>query len=73
MSNDNDKHRAELMRALSSISQLGITIIVCVAAGIFIGIKLDNKLNSSPWLTLVFIIIGIGAAFKSILDYAKKG
>ena len=72
MSQDNNKHRTELLGALSSISQIGITIIVCVAAGIFIGRALDSKLSSSPWMTLIFIFIGVGAAFKSIIDYAKR-
>ena len=72
MSQGNDKQRNELLGALSSISQIGITIIVCVAAGIFIGRALDNRFGSSPWMTLIFIFIGVGAAFKSIIDYAKR-
>ena len=72
MSRDNDKQKADLLNALYSISQIGITIIVCVAAGIFIGRALDSRLGTSPWMMLIFIFIGVGAAFKSIVDYAKK-
>jgi len=72
MSQGNDRQRAELLKGFSSLSQIGITIIVCVAAGIFIGRALDDRLGTSPWMMLIFIFIGTGAAFKSIIDYAKR-
>jgi len=61
-----------MMRAFSLLSQMGITIIVCIGAGIFIGKLLDNALGTSPWLILIFTFFGIAAAFKSIFDFAKK-
>jgi len=64
--------RNEFTRALSVLSQIGITIIVCVALGIFLGRLLDNLLGTSPWLLIVFIFLGIAAAFKAIFDFANK-
>lgn len=72
MARDNKEQRGELMRALSSFSQIGITIIACVVIGIVLGKFFDNLFGTSPWLLLVFLLIGIAAAFKSILDIGKK-
>ena len=66
-----DNHR-EYARAYSVLSQIGISIIACVAIGIACGWFLDRWLNTSPWLLLVCTLFGIIAAFKSIFDFAKK-
>jgi len=60
------------MRAFSFLSQIGITILACLAVGILLGRVLDSLLGTTPWLLLVFTLLGIAAAFKSIFDMAKK-
>jgi len=69
---DDNKGQDGFMRALTFLSQIGITILACVAVGILLGRFLDSLLGTSPWLLLVFTLLGIAAAFKSILDIAKK-
>ena len=73
MSRKDEKDRREFARALSFLSQIGITIVVCIMIGIFLGRFLDNLLGTSPWLLLVFTLLGAAAAFKSIFDMSKKG
>jgi ATP synthase protein I len=69
----NDKQqRREIMRALSLLSHIGITIAVCILIGVLLGRFLDSVLGTSPWLLLVFSLLGTAAAFKSLLDIAKK-
>jgi len=72
MSRDSKKQRNEFMQALAFLSQIGVTIIACVAVGILLGRFLDTLLGTSPWLLLVFTLFSIVAAFKSILDLTKK-
>ena len=72
MSGDNKEQRDGFMLSLSFLSQIGITIIACVAVGILLGKYLDSLLGTSPWLLLVFTLLGIASAFKSIFDQAKK-
>lgn len=72
MSRDKNGKQNDFARALSLLSQIGVTIIACIAVGILLGVFLDNLLGTSPWLLLVFTILGIAAAFKSMLDFAKK-
>jgi len=70
--NKNNLDGNEFARALAMLSQIGISIVVCVALGVFLGWLLDRLLGTSPWLIIVFTLSGIGAAFKSIFDFAKK-
>ena len=70
--NDDKEDRKEIRRALSFWMQIGPTIIACVAIGVFIGRLLDNLLGTSPWLLLVFTVLGAAAGFKSIIDLANK-
>lgn len=44
----------------------------CVFIGVFLGRYLDKLLGSSPWLLLVFSLIGVGAAIKVLFDFANK-
>ena len=72
MPRDKKPQKNEFMQAMSVLLQIGITIIACLAIGIFIGWLLDRLFGTSPWLLMVFTFIGIAAAFKSIFDFAKK-
>jgi len=72
MSRDRKPQQNEFMLAFSYLLQIGISIIACLAVGIFLGWLLDRWLGTTPWLLLVFTLLGIGAAFKSIFDFAKK-
>jgi len=62
----------EFSRAMSFFLQISVTIIACLAVGIFLGYILDRYLGTSPWLLMVCTFMGVGAAFKSIFDFAKK-
>ena len=72
MSREKKPQQNEFMQAMSVFLQIGVTIIACLAVGLFLGWLLDRFLGTSPWLLMVFTFIGIAAAFKSIFDFAKK-
>ena len=60
------------LQAFAFLSHFGITIIVCIGIALFAGYQLDRWLGTSPWMLLLFVVLGIMAAFKSIIDFAKK-
>jgi len=72
MSNDKKPQQHEFVRAMAFFIQISVTIIACIAIGIFIGWLLDGLLGTSPWLLMVFSFLGAAAAFKSIFEFAKK-
>jgi len=65
------KQRNNALQALSYFSQIGFTIASCVLIGVFLGMFLDNRLGTSPWLLLIFSLLGTGAAFSSLLKFVK--
>ena len=64
--------KPEDFKGLAMLSQIGITVVACIAIGFFTGRWLDGLLGTSPWLLLLFILLGIGAAFKAVYDIASK-
>ena len=72
MSGGNKGQGNEFARAFAHLLQIGVTIIACIGVGIFLGWLLDSLLGTEPWLLLVFTLLGIAAAFKSIFEFAKK-
>ena len=66
------KDRNAIFKAIALMGHMSISLIVCVALGIFIGRLLDNWLGTTPWLLLLFVFLGIGSSFKLIYDLAKR-
>jgi len=72
MQQDKKPQQNEFVKAMSFFLQIAVTIIACLALGIFLGWLFDNWLGTSPWLLMVFSFVGVAAAFKSIFEFAKK-
>lgn len=66
------KRKNSVLRAMSFASQVGLTMVACVFIGVFLGKYLDTLFNTSPWLLLLFSLLGVAAAFRSIFTLAKK-
>lgn len=64
--------RKNILRAISYTTQIGLTMAACIVIGVLLGLFLDNRLGTDPWLVLVFTFLGCIAAFKSMIDIAKK-
>lgn len=61
-----------ITKALSLVTQLGISMVVPIVICLFIGVFLDRSLNTSPLFLLVFILLGIGAGFRSVYMLTKN-
>ncbi len=59
-------------RELAFYSSLGFTIALSIFIGLAIGLYLDRKFATTPWLMLVFLGLGIAAAFRNIGLAIKK-
>ena len=68
----NKKDRRQL-KTLAYYSSLGLSVSLSIAIGLGIGVYLDqNVFDTSPWLTLIFLGMGIVAAFRNIGHALKK-
>ena len=59
-------------RQLLQASTVGISLVLSTFVGLAIGYGLDSLFHSSPWLTIIFLILGIIAGFRELLRMAKK-
>ncbi len=62
----------KLIRMLGVLSTVGLTMVFATVIGLFIGLKLDKWLGTAPWLTAVFLILGIAAGFRNLFVYVKR-
>ncbi|MEC4676894.1 MAG: AtpZ/AtpI family protein, partial [Nitrospirota bacterium] len=53
-------------------STVGLSLVLSTFVGLAIGYWLDKLFGSSPWLTIIFLIIGIIAGFRELFRIAKK-
>ncbi len=73
MPDRNDKKEEKsLWGQLLDASSVGIQLVVSTFVGLAIGYGLDRLFGTSPYLTFVFLVIGIIAGFRELVKVAKK-
>ena len=72
MSGNKKNDKDGFLQALALLTQISFTIIACITIALLIGFYLDRFLGTSPWMLLLFTVLGIFAALKSIYDFAKR-
>ena len=65
-----DTNRA--FRELAYYSSLGLSVSLSIFIGLAVGIYLDRRFETSPWCTLVFLVLGIIAGFRNIAIAIRK-
>ncbi|HTR45172.1 MAG TPA: AtpZ/AtpI family protein [Thermodesulfovibrionales bacterium] len=77
MNNRPDRERKEseekpLFRQLFTVGMIGIQFALSIFVGFAIGYFLDKLFHTFPWLTIIFLIFGIIAAFRELFSLAGK-
>jgi len=60
------------LRDYSYYSSLGLQVALSIFIGLGLGYYLDGKFDTSPWLTLIGIVLGIAAGYRNIGLAIKK-
>lgn len=63
--------KASVFTNLALISQIGISMVVPIGIGLFIGKWLDGKLGTGPIFLFVFIIMGVISAFMNLFKLTE--
>ena len=58
--------------AMGVAFRLGVEFVAGIAVGSIIGFYLDKWLGTTPWLFLVFFVLGTGAGFANVFRAAKN-
>ncbi|MFH1092320.1 MAG: AtpZ/AtpI family protein [Pseudomonadota bacterium] len=53
-------------------SSVGLAMVLATVIGLAVGYYLDKWLGTSPWLTLIFLLLGIVAGFRNLYVLVKK-
>jgi ATP synthase protein I len=53
-------------------SALGLQMAFSVLVGFGVGYLLDRELHTQPWLTVLFALLGMGAAFYSVYRAVRE-
>ena len=61
-----------LFRQLFTVGSVGIQFALSIFVGFGIGYYVDKFLGTFPWFTIVFLILGIFAAFRELFMLAKR-
>jgi ATP synthase protein I len=66
------KETRRYIRELAYFSTVGLSVALSIFIGLAIGLYLDGRWGTSPWMTLSFIVLGILAGFRNIGLAIKK-
>jgi ATP synthase protein I len=60
------------LKELAYYSSIGLSVALAIVIGLAIGVLLDRRFDSSPWGTLIFLVLGIIAGFRNIALAMRK-
>jgi ATP synthase protein I len=60
------KETRRYIRELAYFSTVGLSLALAIFIGLAIGLYLDGRWGTSPWMTLIFLVLGILAGFRNI-------
>lgn len=66
------KETRKWARELAFYSSLGFSVSLSIFIGLGIGVYLDRRFETTPWLTLIFLGFGIAAGYRNIGLAIKK-
>lgn len=54
------------------VSQIGITMVIPIVLGVWLGGKLDSKLGTKGLFLIVFILLGVASGFRNVYFLVYK-
>lgn len=67
-----DKETKRTVIQMASVSSIGIALALAIFGCFFLGRWLDRELGTAPYLTLLFLLLGIAAGFRNIYVLIKR-
>jgi ATP synthase protein I len=53
-------------------SSIGISMVIAIFGSLYLGLWLDKKFGTSPYLTLLLLFMGVVAGFRNIYVMIKR-
>ena len=68
MKEENKKY----IRQLAMASTIGFELAFSVFIGLALGVWLDSRFDTFPWLSLLFMVLGVAAGFVNFYRFTVK-
>lgn len=66
------KETLRSLKELAYFSSLGLQVALSIVIGLGLGIFLDRRYDTNPWLTLIGLGLGIAAGYRNIALALRK-
>jgi ATP synthase protein I len=66
------KRDLRYIKELAYYSSIGLSVALSIFIGLGLGVYLDGRFGTRPWLTLIFLGLGIAAGYRNIGLAIKK-
>ena len=66
------KETKRALRELTYYSSLGLSVALAIFIGLAVGVFLDRRFETTPWFTLIFLVLGIIGGFRNIAIVIRK-
>ena len=60
------------LKGYSLAMQISGTLVCSVFGSLFVGLWLDRKLGTTPWLMLVLMVLGLAFVMYTLYDVVRK-
>lgn len=67
-----DHQTKKTLIQIAHVSSVGIAMAVAIFGAMFVGVYLDKKFETGPYLTLILLIMGIIAGFRNFFRLVKR-
>lgn len=54
------------------VSQIGVTMVIPIILGVWLGGIVDNKLGTGALFLIIFVLLGVGAAFRNVYLLVRR-
>ena len=61
-----------ILRHFARAGTIGFHMVISTCVGLAMGYGIDRLFNTSPWFTIIFLILGIIAGFRELGRLAKR-
>lgn len=59
-------------RSMLEASSIGLVFVISIVIGALIGVWLDGKFGTKPYLTIFFLLLGVASGVKNAWFFIKK-
>ncbi len=67
-----DHQTQKTLIQIAHVSSVGIGMAVAIFGAMFVGVYLDKKFETGPYLTVILLIMGIIAGFRNFFRLVKR-